>query len=789
MRGLKRILAIGAICLIGLAPGTAAGQDTTATGTVSGKVVSATGTPELAVTVCLVGTTRCGLTDDRGHFRLADVRPGTYQVELAPAGLPRITSSKVEVRAGFDTTVTLSLPLSGTLRDVVTVTASVFVPADEVKTSAFLIQRAEIESSAGALQDVSRYVQALPGVALGAADFRNDLIVRGGSPLENLFIVDNIEIPNINAFANFSSAGGTVSLIDSALLQDVTFLTGGYPASYGNRVSSVLQVGQREGDREQFRGRATFGFAGAGTVLEGPLPGGKGSWVISIRRGLLDVFTEDVGVGGVPVLYTLNGKVLADLTPRDRVWAVSVSGKDSIRLGLTEDTDLTDPIADFDIRYRGWRSANGVNWQRILGRGVGLLGVTHSMAHVDSQVKDLLRNGVPPAGVPVDDVIDAGPVVFREGSRETETTVKYDLTTYVPVLDKLQVGGAVKLFKLDYDTSAPLGSDSPFTPEAGINPFDLQREFRTHHIGGYAQASTDLTRRIGVTWGARFDRFAYLDKSRVGPRVGVSITLTDRLMWRASAGRYYQQTPFLFLAAFPQNAQLDPMRADHLVTGLSFQVSTRTRFSVEVYRKRYADYPVSTDFPALSLANVGDTFNTREVLFPMSSDGHGEASGLEFLFEKKPGGRWYGQANVSWSRARHAGLDGIMRPGSYDSPIIANVDGGVHLPARLLFTARMTYSSGRPYTPFDEAASIAAGRGVYDFDAVNGKRATDYFRLDVRAEHPFTVRTGELVLFGGVQNVTNRQNFSGYYWNRRGQFVQFQEQMGIFPIAGFDWRF
>ena len=146
-----------------------------------------------------------------------------------------------------------------------------------------------------------------------------------------------------------------------------------------------------------------------------------------VRIQMVDI--RDIGAGGVPVLYTLNGKVLVDLTPRDRVWAVSVSGKDSIRLGLTEDTDLAEPIADFDIRYRGWRSANGVNWQRILGRGVGLLGLTHSMAHVDSQVKDLLRNGVPPDGIPVDDVIDAGPVVFREGSREAETTLKYDLTT------------------------------------------------------------------------------------------------------------------------------------------------------------------------------------------------------------------------------------------------------------------------------------------------------------------------------------------------------------------------
>ena len=155
-------------------------------------------------------------------------------------------------------------------------TAPAFQAPEAVKNSGFLVAPREILKSAAALQDVSRYVQGLPGVVIGTNDFRNDIIVRGGSPLENLFVVDNVEIPNINAFANFASAGGTVSLLDAELLQDVTFLTGGYPAPYINRTSSVLQVTQREGNRKEFGGWATLGFAGAGAILEGPINVGKG---------------------------------------------------------------------------------------------------------------------------------------------------------------------------------------------------------------------------------------------------------------------------------------------------------------------------------------------------------------------------------------------------------------------------------------------------------------------------------------------------------------------------------
>jgi hypothetical protein len=431
--------------------------------------------------------------------------------------------------------VALILPALSQVRETVTVTAPALVPLEEVKTSGFLLQRAEVLASAGALQDISRYVQSLPGVALGAADFRNDLIVRGGSPLENLFIVDNVEIPNINAFANFSSAGGTVSLIDALLIDNVTFLTGGYPAVYGNRVSSVMQVAQREGDRERFRGRATVGFAGAGGVAEGPLAGGRGSWIVSARRSFLDVFTDDIGVGGVPVLYTFNGKVLFDVSSRDRVWGVSVSGKDNIRLGLTDSTEPDQGLRNVDVRYAGWRTANGVNWQRIFTRGVGLLGLTSSVARVTSEVKDLIRFGVPPEDAPVDEIIAGAPIVFSDASTESETTLKYDLTLAVPIIDRIQVGGGFKWLNLDYDTTQPLGVNSPYTTTPGVNAFALQDTFRTTLYGGYAQATTDVTPRFNLTWGARVDRFSYLGATRVGPRAGFSLRLTDRISWRANS--------------------------------------------------------------------------------------------------------------------------------------------------------------------------------------------------------------------------------------------------------------
>lgn len=747
--------------------------------------------PVAGAKVCAAGTPRCAETDAQGAFRLTDLRSGEFELEVTAPGQPTIKNGKVEVRAGLEGKVEILLPKLDAVNQSVTVNESVFLAPEEIKTSGFLVQRQEISKSAGTLQDVARYVQTLPGVVIGSNDFRNDIIVRGGSPLENLFVVDNIEIPNINAFANFASAGGTVSLLDAELIQDVTFLTGGYPAPYINRTSSVLQIAQREGDRERFRGRATLGFAGGGTILEGPINKGKGSWIVSARRSFLDFFTDDVGFGGVPVLYTFNAKAQYDLTPRDRIWAISVSGTDNIRLGANDKPEQEDEeVNNLDIRYDGWRTANGFNWQRLMGdRAVGLLGITHSEAKVGSTVRDLVRNGPKPPGVPAADLIGRAPIVFLDDSREGESTIKYDLNAYAPMFDKIQVGGSYKIFRIRYNTASPFGNNSPYSPVPDVNPFSLRRNFLAYQSGAYFQNTRNLGKRLNLTWGGRVDHYDFIGRARFSPRAGLGYRITDKLSWRASYGTYYQQPFFLFIAAFPQNAGVTPFRADHVVTGFSYVASPTLRFTVEGYWKSYKDYPVSSQFPALSLANVGDTFAVRDILFPLTSAGRGRVRGIEFFAEKKFSGKWFGQANLAFLRSRQAGLDGILRASTYDYPIVANAVGGYRLNAKWEFSVRANWLGGRPYTPFNEAASRAQRRGIFDLAQVNALRLPDYARLDVRFDRTFTFRDKPLLVFIGAQNITNRKNIAGIGWNRNSNTVQFGEQLGLFPLIGLDWRF
>ena len=787
-------LALGLVVTLSL-PSLAASQDTTGVGSLSGVVLSSPAHQPIAnVRVCLDGLARCGTSDGTGLFRIADVRAGVYTLTVTPPGQPPLKGSNVDVRAGVDVKIDVAVPALTAIQQSVTVTEAAFVAPEEVKTSGFLVRGQEIYKTAGSLQDVTRYVQTLPGVVIGSNDFRNDIIVRGGSPLENLFVVDNIEIPNINAFANFASAGGTVGLLDADLIRDVTFLSGGYPAPYINRTSSVLQITQREGDREHFHGRVTLGFAGGGTILEGPIKKNKGSWVVSARRSFLDAFTKDVGFGGVPIVYTFNAKALYDLTPRDRVWGVSVSGWDKIRLGATDQIktakDANDEVNNLDIRYQGWRSANGFNWQHLYGdRGVGLLGVTHSVANVNANVRDLARNGPRPAGVPAAALIAGSPAIFRENSQENETTLKYDHTAYLPGAAKVQAGGSFKTFRVNYTAAAPFGNDNPFSPVNDVNPFDIRRGFTAYQSGFYAQTTRDLTARLNLTLGARVDHYQYIGRTRFSPRAGLSYRITGKLSWRGSFGSYYQQPFLIFLATFPQNRGLAPFRADHYVTGFSYIVNPAFRFTVEGYRKVYKDYPVSTQFPALTLAAVGDTFAVADILFPLTSAGRGRVQGIEFFAEKKFTNKWYGQANMAFSRNRQGGLDGILRPATFDYPRVFNAVGGYRLNPKWEFSARFAALSGRPFTPFNDAVSRAQRRGVFDLARVNAERLPAYLRLDLRADRTFMVRDKPLLVFIGAQNVMNRKNIGGNGWNRTTNTSEQGEQLGLFPLIGLDWRF
>src|ERR1700744_1767057 len=267
----------------------------------------------------------------------------------------------------------------------------------------FHASAAEVMSSAGTYGDFSRYLQLFPGVVFNT-DESDDVLVRGGNPIENLYLVDGIEVPNINHIATEASTGGLVSMIDTTALDNVDLRTGGYDASYEERLSSIVDIHTRETKSNQRHTEMDLGFVGAGGVTESPLAG-DGSLLVSAHRSLLNLFTNDIGLDGVPI-YT-NGMVSAHkkLTSSDEISILGLGGIDSINI-KPQSLDWVETNT-IQTQYSGWRGTMGVRWQHMFfSPNFGNLTVSDSEQHETiHQQNQFIDTDVPGEHSPLSDVL------------------------------------------------------------------------------------------------------------------------------------------------------------------------------------------------------------------------------------------------------------------------------------------------------------------------------------------------------------------------------------------------
>ncbi len=175
--------------------------------------------------------------------------------------------------------------------DGITVNAAYFPQSQDEASGVHNFTGEEIRRAPGSAGDINRILFSLPSVGK-VNDLTTNLVVRGGSPNETGYLIDNIEIPNINHYPTQGSSGGALALLNVDLIQDVEFSTGGLSAAYGDRLSGVLDVSLREGNRNEFDGQLDFNMSGAGAIFEGPLGSDRGSWLVSARRSFLDLMID-----------------------------------------------------------------------------------------------------------------------------------------------------------------------------------------------------------------------------------------------------------------------------------------------------------------------------------------------------------------------------------------------------------------------------------------------------------------------------------------------------------------
>ena len=282
------------------------------------------------INVLIIGTDRGSVTDSVGHFIIDDIPPGIYRLQASAIGYKTTITSEY-ILSTKNLNVDIEMEENSTELQGVTITASPFRRDLESPVGLRIIGVQEIEKSPGANRDISRVVQSYPGVAFSPAGYRNDLIVRGGSPSENRFYLDGVEIPNINHFSTQGASGGPVGIINADFIREVNFHTGAFPADRGNSLSSVLDFKLRDGDMERNSLKATLGASEVSLASNGHL-GRKTSYLVSVRQSYLQFLFDMLGLPFLPTFTDAQFKLKTRFNERNELTVLGLTGIDNMRL-------------------------------------------------------------------------------------------------------------------------------------------------------------------------------------------------------------------------------------------------------------------------------------------------------------------------------------------------------------------------------------------------------------------------------------------------------------------------
>ncbi len=658
-----------------------------------------------------------------------------------------------------------------------------------------VIPQKEMQRAAGTFGDFTRYLQVMPGVVWNS-DMSNELFVRGGHPTENLFVVDGIEVPNINHFALPDSSGGFTSMIDTALIGSVEMRDDVWDASYSSRLSSLVEIHTRELGAGGHAGEASFGIAGAGGFYQRAL-GPRGSFLVSAHKSVINLMTNDIGINGVPTY--MNGLVKYEYAPteNDHLMLLGVGGDDTMDITpCPSDARATSVI---QTQYDGWRSTEAFNWDHMYSTHTnGKFTVSQSM--MSELIGQQQQNGYLNTA---NNQKTCNPQsltnVYAQNSRDGLTAMNYTVQTERNGW-LVSYGASEHLLNPNELVAQPVGQLSPFTASTtASDAVNFNQNLTTTESAAFGEIEGGFGTRWKLMAGLRGEYFSLDHAAALDPRFSLAYKLNKRQMLHFAAGISSQLPPMMDMISYAANRNLKPITVRQVSLGLRAWQGGWGTLDINLYQKSYNNEPVSTEYPQLMLANMVDTLGQQFVWLPLASMGSVDARGMELALRAHAGSRLQFFTSATYSRTMVRALDGVSRPGNFDVPFAMNTMATLRLPAGIELNTRETMTSGRVYTPFDLAASDTQSRGIYNLSQVNGARGPLYNRLDVEFERGMRIGRGQMDMQLGVENLLNRGNLMGYVWLQNCQVGAYcaygqqpmvkVDQMGRFPEASVRYRF
>ena len=727
-------------------------------GVVRGKIIDAQTRESLPfVNVLILGTSTGVTSNDNGEFVINNSPLGYMKLQASFIGYETIVSDDYLVTLEKSPYILFEMNVDNEQLEEVVIQSKLFRKPVENPVSYQSIGIAEIEKNPGGDRDILKVIQSFPGVASNPG-FRNDIIIRGGSPSENKFYLEGVEVPVINHFQTQGSTGGPVGIINADLVRKADFYSSAFSANRGNALSSIIEFSMKEGDPDKLNVRATLGTSDAGITADGHM-GEKTTFIASARQSYLSGLFRLLKLPFLPTYNDFQLNVKHKFDDKNELSLIGLGAIDKFKLN----EDVNDGVTDEDDLKRNNYILSNIPVQNQWNYTVGL-SYKHYGEKSTQQIV-LSRNEW-------DNVADkyennsgnSEDLLLKYSSRETENKLRYENFSTLRNNYKLNFGVGleqVKYYNATYQK---------FANSSGVEIIDFSSNLSLFKYGVFGQISKAyFNSKLNVSFGVRFDGVEYDNEmsnpfKQFSPRLSLAYALTEKWAVNASAG-IYNQMPSYTVMGFRDNDGvlvnkengLEYITAEHLVAGLEFKPNTSAKVTLEGFYKGYSNYPFSVE-NQISLANLGAGFGVvgnEEV----TSTSEGRAYGFEVLLQKKSYSGLYGILSYTYVRSEFKDSTNEYIPSSWDNRNLLTATGGKKFNKNWELGAKFRLVGGQPYTPYDYEASADIANynvnnsGILDYSELNTLRFDLYQQLDVRVDKTWYWKHFSLNLYLDVQNI------------------------------------
>lgn len=766
------------------------------TQTVRGTIIDADSKQTLeGVAVVLLGNTSLSATSDaKGNFKLLNVPVGRQGFQFTYLGYNARTVNNIEVTSGKEIVLNIELTekVFETKTVEITATKQSNQPNNEMATlSVRNFNSEETNRYAGSRGDPSRLAASTAGVSSGN-DARNDIIVRGNSPIGVLWRLENIDIPNPNHFSAQGATGGPISILNNNLLANSDFYTGAWPADYGNKSAAVFDLKLRNGNNEKSEFTGQVGINGFELGAEGPFKKEyNGSYLINYRYSTLDAFTAlgiNFGVSGQPRYQDVSWKINL---PTSKIGTFNFWG-----IGGISNISLLDS----DKKSGDWAFTNS-GTDLVYGSQMGATGVSNTHHYNLKTFGKISVSATTASFIATADTIAINKEKFRtfsSNSTDNQYHVQYLLNSKINSRNLIRFSSTYTLLNLKYEIGQ-------FERHYGRYIDLLNENSNTGLFQSSLSWQFKLNNQLIFNSGLHFQQLLLNNTKAFEPRFGLKWLLGKGQSLNAAYGLHNQMQPLInyFYKTYnaidnsysQTNRNMNFTQSNHYVLGYENLFNEHYRFKAEAYYQTQTKVPINgaqSDY--FSMLNQGSDIGGLELVDSLVNSGVGKNYGIEITFEKVFHKNYYVLFTTSIFESLFKGSNNVWHHTAFSAGFVGNVLAGYELPInngkfKLALDIKSTLAGGNRYVPIDESASQQLGRAVYISEKAFDERFKNFKKTDVKLSFKVNQKRISQSIFVSLENIFNEKNVLRQYYDPRLGKLKIEYQFGLFPIGGYRIEF